>query len=221
MDGVRVTTGVLPGSGADPARLARDTGRRRSPQLEPAASARSPTGRSPCRCCRTSAAASSTPSSILLASADRLGPGARGGAHVVLRDGRRLPVPRPVAGRGVRQLRRVARRPDVAAARWPAAGPRRRRRRADGRLRRRPALRRRRLRQGRRRAAHRPAGRPARTRSTPRSAATSTRWPGRSPPRPTSGRRWPTCRPPSRCSTGPTRSARTTSRAEAPSEVPP
>ena len=107
---------------------------------------------------------------------------------VVLRDGRRLAGPRaPVAGRGVRHLRR--------------GGGRRDRRRPPGR----PAGCRARssdstadygadekdyyrthVRQGRRRARSPPATRPGRRRSTPRSAATSTPTPGASRSRPTS-----------------------------------
>ena len=123
------------------------------------------------------------------------GPGARGRAHVVLRHGRQLAVPRPLAGRGVRHLRRVAARP--RRGRPPAAGAGRRRAtsaRSMADFRRRPALLHRGLRQGRRRSADRPRRPPAPRRSTRRCAATSTPTPGRSPPRPTSGRRWPTCR---------------------------
>ena len=122
---------------------------------------------------------------------------ARGRAHVVLRDGRQLAVPRPVAGRGVRHLggvrrrrgRRPRRRGRAGAARGEVGGAMDR---LPGRAHVLP-------RSSTARAAPRcspPARRPGPRRSTPRSAATST--PPRGDrhargPRP----RWPTCPRPS------------------------
>ena len=51
---------------------------------------------------------------------------------MVLRDGRRLAVPRPLAGRGLRHLRRVGRLPGVRGRRCPRPAHPRRGRCGDG-----------------------------------------------------------------------------------------